>query len=386
VKPRVLFIDHAGVLGGAELYLQDLARHFRDTSSVVLFEDGAFRESLDAEGLRVQVLAASRGMQTVARQGGALQSLRAVPGLVNLVRRVARLAGDYDVLFANSQKALIVTALAGRLARRPVIWNLHDILTADHFSGLNRMVAVRFGNALTDRVIVNSRATRAAFVDSGGAEAKTHIVYNGLDPSRFQAVPAGEAAALRTALGIDGVTTVGLFSRLAPWKGQHILLEALSTLPGVHALLVGGALFGSEETYEAELHALAERLGIRERVHFLGFRHDIPQLMKAVDIVVHTSVSPEPFGRVIVEGMLAGKPVVAARAGGAREIIEDEVTGLLVPPGAPAGLAAALSKLCADADLARALAASGERAALANFSIEHVLEQLERHVLEVAAG
>jgi glycosyltransferase involved in cell wall biosynthesis len=212
VKPRVLFIDHAGVLGGAELYLQDLARHFRDTSSVVLFEDGAFRESLDAEGLRVQVLAASRGMQTVARQGGALQSLRAIPGLVNLVRRVARLAGDYDVLFANSQKALIVTALAGRLARRPVIWNLHDILTADHFSGLNRMVAVRFGNALTDRVIVNSRATRAAFVDSGGAEAKTHIVYNGLDPSRFQAVPAGEAAALRTALGIDGVTTVGLFS------------------------------------------------------------------------------------------------------------------------------------------------------------------------------
>jgi glycosyltransferase involved in cell wall biosynthesis len=135
---------------------------------------------------------------------------------------------------------------------------------------------------------------------------------------------------------------VGVFSRLAPWKGQHVLIDALSDLPGVHALFVGDALFDGDESYAETLRTRAAQRGVADRAHFLGFRDEVPVLMQLVDVVVHTSTAPEPFGRVIVEGMLARRPVIATNAGGAREIVDDGCTGLLVPPGDTRALAAAL--------------------------------------------
>ncbi len=90
---------------------------------------------------------------------------------------------------------------------------------------------------------------------------------------------------------------------------------------------------------------MVESEGLANRAHFLGFRDDVPALMKGVDIVAHTSIAPEPFGRVVVEGMLAGKPVIAARDGGVTEIIDDGRDGLLVPSGDANALAAAIRQL-----------------------------------------
>ncbi|MBM3889663.1 MAG: glycosyltransferase family 4 protein, partial [Verrucomicrobia bacterium] len=234
------------------------------------------------------------------------------------------------------------------------------------------------------RVIANSRATAAAFVANGGRPDRVRVVLNGIDPAPFQRLAAEEIDALRGQLGVAGVPTVGVFSRLAPWKGQHVLLEALSQLPGAHALLVGEALFG-EQDYANTLRELAVKLGIADRVHFLGFRQDIPQLMSLVDVVAHTSVTPEPFGRVLVEGMLARRPVVAARAGGVLEIVEDGVTGLLVAPGDARGLASVLRDLFADPNKARALAEAGYATAIQRFSVEALLRGVTEQVSEVLA-
>ena len=125
---------------------------------------------------------------------------------------------------------------------------------------------------------------------------------------------------------------IGVFSRLAPWKGQHIVLQALAGLPGVHGIFAGSALFG-EDAYAASLRVLASELGIADRVVFLGQRGDVPALMRAVDIVVHPSVDPEPFGRTLVEAMLARTPVIATDAGAASEILGGGEAGMLVPPG-----------------------------------------------------
>jgi glycosyltransferase involved in cell wall biosynthesis len=269
----------------------------------------------------------------VQKQSSIFDVLRAVPGGLALIRDLRKLARNHDVVFLNSQKALFPGALAGRLTRRPVLWNLHDILSAEHFSSLNRRMAVWWANWFVDTVIVNSEATRSAFVQSGGSEAKTRLVYNGIDASPFDTISDAEVQRIREALGTEGVPCVGVFSRLAPWKGQHVLLDALTDVPGVHALLVGDALFAGDQSYARALQDQARRLGIADRVHFLGFRSDIPALMHAVDVVAHTSTAPEPFGRVIVEGLLAGRPVIATRAGGASEIINHEKTGYLVPPG-----------------------------------------------------
>jgi glycosyltransferase involved in cell wall biosynthesis len=330
--PRILFVDHSGALGGAELYLRDVLRAYPD-STTVTFEDGPFPRTLVEDGHSVQVLTGTPALRNVQKQSSIFDVLCAIPGGLALIRDLRKLAQSHDVVFLNSQKALFPGALAARLAGRPVLWNLHDILSAEHFSSLNRRIAVWWANWFVDTVIVNSQATRSAFVHNGGSEAKTHLVYNGIDASPFDTISDAEVQRVREATGTEGVPCVGVFSRLAPWKGQHVLLDALADVPGVHALLVGDALFAGDRPYAKSLQSQARRLGIADRVHFLGFRSDIPALMRAVDVVAHTSTAPEPFGRVIVEGLLAGRPVIATRAGGASEILNHEETGYLVPPG-----------------------------------------------------
>jgi glycosyltransferase involved in cell wall biosynthesis len=384
VSLRVLFLDQAGVLSGAELCLLDIARHYADSSKVLLFTDGPFRERLQQYGVAVEVLPASRAVSGISRAGNRTQDLLAVPGVSKLAWRVARLARGYDVLYANSQKALVVGALAGKLASKPVIWHLHDMLTADHFSRTHRGLGVALANRMVARVIANSRATAAAIVESGGRAERVRVVYNGIDPGPFAAVGPTEVDALRKELDLIGIPVVGAFGRLAPWKGQHVLLEALVRLPEVHALLVGEALFG-ENAYVGALHEQARALGVANRVHFLGFRQDVPQLMRLSDVVVHTSIAPEPFGRVIVEGMLTRKPVVATRAGGATELIEDGVSGVLVPPGDVRILAGVLTNLLEENSRSRALAEAGYAAASERFSLQAMLEGVEQQIQEVAA-
>lgn len=407
MNPRVLFVDHAAVLSGAELALLDIARHFRRTSRVVLFEDGPFRKRLEEEDVAVDVIAAPESVTSVTRAGGLWDDLKASFGVLKLAWKLARRACSYDVLHANSQKAMVVSALAGALARRPVVWHLHDLMNADHFSTLHRVVTTQAANALVTRVIANSQATREAFVRNGGAPSKVRVVYNGIRSTAFETESASETniapssatdtpemvsqkrnkrctLELTASDLVDDAPVVGVFGRLAPWKGQHVLIEALRELPYAHALVVGAPLFENDHPYEQKLRAQAAHLGMEDRVHFLGFRDDVPHLMHACDVVAHTSVDAEPFGRVVVEGMMAGRPVVAARAGGPQEIVESGVTGLLVPPGDPEALAAALRKVLEQPERARALAAEGRRVARRRFSVDTMLEAMEQQYRQIA--
>ncbi len=386
MNPRVLFIDHAGVLGGAELSLLDIARHVKATSRVVLLEDGPFRGRLEEAGVPVEVLRAPPAVTGVKREGGLLHDLRAAPGVLRLAWRLARRARAYDVLYANSQKSMIVAAVAGLLARRPVVWHLRDLMTAAHFSLSHRRITTLFANALVTRVIANSHATREAFVENGGRAGRVYTVHNGIDAAPFDRPTLEDAARVRRACGLNGEMVIGVFSRLAHWKGQHVLVEALREVPHAHALLVGEALFEKDQRYAEALRQQAHQLGLADRVHFLGFRDDVPQLMKAVDVVAHLSVAPEPFGRVIVEGMLAQKPVVAARGGGALEIVEHDRTGLLVPPDEPTALAQTLRELFAEPAKQEALALAGRETARSHFSKERMLAGVTAHLRQVAAG
>jgi len=384
MKPQVLFLDHSGALGGGELSLLDIARHYREHSQVVLLTDGPFRERLEQAGVAVEVLPIPPVVSGIRRAGSGTLMLRAVPEIFKVAQRVARMSRDYNVLYANSQKALVIGALAGKLAGKPVVWHLRDMLIEEHFGRKQRLVATTLANRLTARVIANSEATAKSFVRGGGRAELVRVVYNGVNSTAFEPVEPAKLNALKAELGLAGVPVVGVFSRLAPWKGQHVLLEALVHLPGVHALFVGDAIFG-EHTYAKALRDQSKSLGLVERVHFAGFRQDIPQLMQLSDVVVHTSVAPEPFGRVIVEGMLARRPVVATRAGAAVEIIEDGVSGVLVPPRNAAALARALASLLTDPTKARAMAEAGYAAALNRFSLEAMIEGVEQQLQEVAS-
>jgi glycosyltransferase involved in cell wall biosynthesis len=140
-------------------------------------------------------------------------------------------------------------------------------------------------------------------------------------------------------------------------------------MDGVQAVIVGGALFG-QDAYETRIREQASRLGLDGRVRFLGFRSDVPELMASMDAVAHTSVVAEPFGRVVVEAMMCGRPVVATRGGGVTEIIRDGETGLLVPPGDASALAAALGCILSQPALAERLAQQGREDVSRRFSLE----------------
>jgi glycosyltransferase involved in cell wall biosynthesis len=382
MRSRVLFLDHVGALGGAELALIDVVRAYRETSTVLLFADGPLRDRLTAEGVRVEIVDGGDALHAVRRESR-WPGVAAASRVLSLAWQIVPVARKHDIIHANSQKAFVVACLAGKLARRPVIWDLNDLLIPEHFSRTNIRLDVLLANHLADRVIANSQASADALVAQGGRREKVRVVYNGISSRAFDAVTDQDVSAARQELGLNGAPVVGVFSRLGEWKGQHVAVNAVARLPGVHLLLVGDALFGERE-YAQALREQVAALGLTDRAHFLGFRSDIARLMRLVRVVLHTSTAPEPFGRVIVEGMLAGRPVVATRAGGVEEIIEDGVTGVLVTPGDPVELASAVEELLANSLRTENIASAGRAAAQARFTVDAMVNGMTHHMEAVA--
>ncbi|MFL9915438.1 glycosyltransferase family 4 protein [Paraburkholderia fungorum] len=382
--PSVLFVDQSGQLGGAEFALLQLAGSCTARSDVVLLSDGPFRARLEALGARVQVLNDAR-VSGIVRQASGLNCLRVVPGIVRQVRAIAARARAFDVLFLNTQKALVLGALGKPLHRKPVIWYQHDILTREHFGRVQLSVIKWLVRFAVDHVVANSQASKQSLIALTGIAADSvPVIYNGIDAGAFQRIDGSDMAALRRRLGLpEHAWLAGLFGRLASWKGQHIALEAMARLPDVHLVLVGAPLFG-EDVYAQGLHEQAERLGVADRVHFAGFQDDVPAWMKAMDVILHTSTEPEPFGRVIVEGMAAARPVIAAAAGGVPEIVRHRRNGWLVKPGDVAALAEAIGALRADPALARRLADQGLADAQTEFSVEQYLQRMMQAIGQAA--
>ncbi|MDG2615070.1 glycosyltransferase [Thermoleptolyngbya sichuanensis XZ-Cy5] len=379
---KILFLDQSGKPGGAELCLLDIAAPYRETCRVALFADGSFKTLLEQRQIPVQVLM-QNGPQ-VRKESGLRQGLTSLARLTPLIGRVAKLARDYDLIYANTQKALVVGAIASFLSCRPLIYHLHDILSLDHFSRTNRRIATALANRAA-LVIANSQASRQALVDAGGRGDRTVVIYNGFQPAAYRQ-PCQDRTTLRRAWGLENSFLVGHFSRLSPWKGQHVLVEALAACPPqVAVVLVGEALFG-EEDYAKQLQRQVEALGLSDRVRFLGFQSDVISLMHACDLVAHTSTAPEPFGRVVVEGMLCGRPVVAADAGGVRELIDPEKTGWLTSPGDAVALAAAIQQCFQQPEVGEARAIAAQSFASHRFHIDHVNAEIRAQLQRILAG
>jgi glycosyltransferase involved in cell wall biosynthesis len=384
--PRVLAIDQSGVLGGAELSLLEIVKALRARIEVVLFDDGPFHTALNTAGVNVRVLD-SGALREVRKQGGTPPLGQALKGVAGLVRATVARARHADVIYANTQRAMVIGALAGRLARRPVVWHLRDIVSAEHF-GRKQLRIIKWCAKLgLAHVIANSAASARAFAElTHFDERRIDVVFNGIAAAPFDALRKVPVATLRARLKLPrDAFLVGSFSRLARWKGQHVLLEAMVLDPDMHAVLVGAPLFG-EDAYEAELRAFVASHGLAGRVHFLGFQHDIAACMCAVDAVAHTSITPEPFGRVIVEGMLAQRPVVAARAGGVLEIVEDGVNGVLCAPGDARALADVLAVLRGDTERRERLVRNGYQTAVGRFGTAAYVAGVERILKDVAGG
>jgi glycosyltransferase involved in cell wall biosynthesis len=252
--------------------------------------------------------------------------------------------------------------------RRPIFWFMNDILSPAHFSrGLIRLL-VMLSRLSAAHVALNSQASLDAWLAAGGRRRHVSVIYPCVDDNQM-AVHVRDIARIgefRRRLSPDH-PLVGMFGRLSRWKGQEVFLRALARLPGVRGVIVGGALFGEEE-HERHMRRLATELGLMDRVTFLGHVENPMTLMAACDVIAHCSTAPEPFGLVIVEAMLAGTPVIASDAGGAREIVVPGETGQLTPIRDDAALAAAIRRYMDDPAWSGQVARRARARAQARFS------------------
>ncbi len=287
------------------------------------------------------------------------------------VFRAARLLRQWriDVVHVNTINNL-QGPMAARLAGSPLVWHVREIALEGRIGRTMRGLVARLAHI----AVANSKAVADSLAACGD---RVKTVYNGIDLSEY---PAPDCTTPREPL----IVCAG---RLEPWKGQHVLVEALPEVFAVHpdtrAWFVGGPAVNKPD-YLPGLQARCAALGIADRVTFTGARNDIPEVLRRATMLVLPSVEPEPFGRTLVEAMAAGCPPIATAAGGPLEIIEDGVSGLLVAPGDAGALAEAIGKLLADPAGTRAMGASGRQRVVASFSLGRVVEEMSSLLIQAA--
>lgn len=282
-----------------------------------------------------------------------------------------------DIVHAHLYEPSLVGLSAALMARTPVrVMTRHH---SDYHSRVDRHLHVfldRLCTTLSHAVIAVSSHTADQLVRVEHAPAaKVHVVLNGID---FDRVKPGDPASrdkLRDELGVRDGYLLLTAARMHPEKGYEHLLSAMAE---IRRRLDRPCLLGIAGTGPLEAHyrELAESLGVSDCVRFLGFRNDLPDLMLAADLFVLASVA-EAFGLVIAEALYLGVPVVATRAGGIPEIVDDGRDGLLVPPGNSAALAAAVVSLLSDPGRRRSMATSGRDKIASRFRFDAMVRQYE---------
>jgi glycosyltransferase involved in cell wall biosynthesis len=376
---KIVYVDQTGQLGGGELAILPWITAHSEGARVILFTDGPFRERLESSGIPVTVLELG-SLKDVRRESSILGAFSQLGAMLSLRRALVSELEGADVVYANSQKAFLLSVLAKARGQR-LVWHLRDILSTEHFNPWMAKLAVWLANRSASLVIANSHATAEAALAIGADPQRLRVIYDGVSAAPFDSVSATEIARLRSEIGANDGPVFGLFGRLSPWKGQDVFLEALSRIPEARGILVGAALFG-EDQHEAVLRQRASRSDLAGRVQFLGFRSDVPALMKSADFIVHASTAAEPFGLVIVEGMLAQKPVIVANAGGAGEIADDHCA-VLVDPGSVDALAGCMVDLLRNPSKAKQIAAAGRAHAEQQFSLEALFAGISGALAEV---
>jgi glycosyltransferase involved in cell wall biosynthesis len=403
---RVLFVEASsgGVLGGSLTGLHHLIRGLprdRFAPMMVLYEAKTIEKDLAALGVPIhhinrrrlpkehalmqyeqyhrarQVTAIRSGLRSV-RQAARLFA-EEMPAALALARVIARTRADVLHL-GNGVRANFDGILAGLVARRPTIV---------HVKGFEKYGArERWASRQTHTMVCMTEAILDYCGSHGLQPHAARVVYDAVDDAWLQ--PRQSPAAVRRALGIaEDAPCLILAGNIQQWKGQHVLVEAMADVarvyPDAHCLIAGGT-HRSGTAYAETLQRRTAELGLSSQVHFLGFREDVVDVMNAADVVVHASVRPEPFGRVILEGMLLAKPVIATAAGGVPELIEHERTGYLVPPGDVAALASCICRVLAAPGERAVIGESAQRWARSRFSLARQVDEMAEIYAAAVAG
>ncbi len=379
MRKTILFFGHTAKLGGGEIALLNLVQRL-DRSSyepvVLLASDGPLRDKLEAAEVESHVLPLAAGVIETRKDSLSSGSLLRLSALWHSLGYVFRLANwlkkrGVDLVHTNTLKADLLGGIGARLARVPVVWHVRDRIADDYLPHRVVRVFQWLCRWLPNFVIANSQATmdtlRLTPLKRG--RAVQAVVHDGFPGDCSGCGPP-----------TSGAPTIGLVGRITEWKGQHIFIEAASRVrsqfPQARFQIIGSAMFG-EEAYEAKLRVLVVDHEMENCVEFMGFRTDVQDLIRHLTILVHASTTGEPFGQVVIEGMAAGKPVIATRGGGVPEIVVDGATGLLVKMGDAGEMAAAMIELLSEPARALAMGTAGQKRVADHFTIGETARKVE---------
>jgi glycosyltransferase involved in cell wall biosynthesis len=351
--------------------------------------DGPLLERAERVGVRTTLLSLPGELNALgdsqlagngaARKWGSLlwQSLQAAPATWDVVQRLKRCIREVSptLIHSNGIKTHLLLRLSG--IRRPaLVWHVHDFYRA--------RPVVRRLLRWAGRGVAGALAISQAVADDlalAMPDLPIRVIPNTIDVNTF--VPTTVSGDwLDAAAGLPpaaaATVRVGLIATYARWKGQDLFLEAIARLPPcpvpTRFYVIGGPIYGTQGSQftEDELCARARELGVADRVGFIGFRQDPASAFQALDVVVHASTRPEPFGLTIVEGMACGRAVIVAAAGGAVELFRQDHDALGFPPGDASALAAAIRSLILDPEQRRRLGAQARETAVLRFNTEQL--------------
>jgi glycosyltransferase involved in cell wall biosynthesis len=346
--------------GGGERYLELLFNHLdpvRYQGLLICPEPGPFVERMEKRGVKTHLVHLAPLFNPFA--------------LWRLTRLLVR--ERVTILQTHGARANFYGRIAGRLAGVPVIIStVHNSLKDYEVRSLRRWLytfLLRLTLPLVHQIICVSNANRRDLIEEcPAAAAKTHTVYNGVDPSAFPSHP--DCKKVRKELGIVSGPVLVMIARLTEQKGHRYLLQTFPNLMKMWPQFC--CVFVGTGELQDSLHRMAMDLGVEQACRFVGVREDIADVVAAADVVVLPSLS-EGFPFVLLEALAMGCPVVASRVNGVPELIEDHKTGLLVPPRDPQALAAAIQEILGDPTAAAKMGAVGCAMVRERFTVDRMV-------------
>ncbi len=341
---RILFIDHVTrILGGAEINLLELLAELKRRNELELIcacaPTGMLHDKVKQIGLSSVSHFFPESLnqyRIAARSFSLLGAVKAWAGMVKTAAVLNKTISEVEpsAIVTCTNKDHFCAARATRRSDYRVYWWVNDAVTADFFSWPAR-TAFRSQAAYSgQKQLAVSNYVKNCLTQLGLPESNILLFRNGLPLPKYQQASKGT---LKNLLNLDSsAKLIGIAGRYTPWKGQDFFLriakEWLAKGENAHFILIGHA-FNEDQAYAQCLHEFVQANKLQARVHFLPFQENIPAVFADLDLLVHASLKPEPFGRVVAEAMALGVTVVAAAAGGIPEIVDDGVNGFLAESG-----------------------------------------------------
>jgi glycosyltransferase involved in cell wall biosynthesis len=377
---KILFLEQYSKLSGGQRVLLSIIDGLKDDyqAQVTVPEQGELTKELDKRDIKYHILPVgyySLGKKTV--KDVFLYLLR-MPALIRKLKKIIEQERP-DLVYANGARTFVFSAIACSETKTPLIWHVHSI-----FEGISRRLCNIFGKCNSVKRIL--AVSQAAAEPIAKLSSKTKIMYNAIDQQVFY--PGDKNGLIRKSLGLGNEVTAAMVSLLVEWKCIDDFIKAAAIVskghPEVKFLIVGDVLYDEKgKQYKQYLLDLVDQLKLKDKVIFTGFRNDVPDIMRELDVFVLASKQPDPCPTALLQAMSSGTAVIATDFGGPAEIIADEKDGLLYKALDVKALADKIKSLVEDENMRKIISKNAAEKIVRDYSYTKYMQSLKQVIEEL---